>query len=187
MQYEDGSWGFPTARDVMSNSGPHMQVTYMNDHLAALLEYDANPQLHRVATDDVDIRCDRELWQRHRHLENASREKVLREMPPKNSLQGQVDRDDFLEADINMPSYCRNQRSLFTLEEDREEWKRLCMELPHDTPMAERLALLSQSNCDRRGNPRTDDPELLSRMNMMMTNMHHAASSAYECHHKPKR
>ena len=123
MQYEDGSWGFPTARDVLSNHGPHMRVTYVNDHLAALLEYDANPQLHRIAQDDVDVRCDRDWWRKRRLEEDVSIEEILQEMPAKNSLQGKVDRE-FLDADENMPSYCRNQRALFSLEADRDEWKK---------------------------------------------------------------
>ncbi|KAL3924564.1 MAG: hypothetical protein SGILL_000974 [Bacillariaceae sp.] len=182
--------------DVMSNERSNMQVTYMNDHLASLLGYDANPSLHQMATDDVDVQCDRDWWRKARKLEsqNVSAEAELdaASFPARNSLRGEIDRD-FWEEDDNidnknnhlLPSSCRSHSSaLFTLEEDRQEWQRLCKELPYDTPMAERLALLSQSNCNRRGNPRSDDPELMSRMKMKMSM---DAPLAAACHHVPKR
>lgn len=186
MQYEDGSWDFPSVRDVLSNDGPHMRVTYMNDHLASLLDYDANPQLFQIADDDVDIRCDRDSWRR-RHLREDDDDTYTSEadMPAKNSLKGDVERD-FLEEGVDeRPNSCKHN-TLFTLEEDRVEWKRLCMELPYDTPMADRLALLAESNCNRRGNPRKDAPELMAGMTSMEMNMNMAAE-AYECFRRPNR
>ena len=177
----------------------------MNDHLASLLEYDANPQLHRMATDDVDVRCDRDWWRRERRKLEESEDvdaststiqEILMEMPAKNSLQGTVDpnfeavEDDKGEnhsSQSSLPSNCQSTKhqTLFTLEADRDEWQRLCQDLPHDTLMADRLDLLAQSNCDRRGNPRTDEPEFIDRMTRM--NMKGARPEAYACHHIPQR
>jgi len=71
---------------------------------------------------------------------------------------------------------------VFTLQEDRDEWDRLCKELPKDTTIAERLALLAESDCKRKGNPRSDAPELRERITMREFD---APSSAYECFHRP--
>jgi hypothetical protein len=179
MEYEDGSWGYPTVRDVMSNDGPHMHVTYMNDHLASLLDYDPNPRLFQLAEDDVDVRCDRDNWRKRKLNKDFD---YTDDMPAKNSLRGDVDRDFLVEGIDERPASCRHN-TLFTLAEDREHWKQLCMELPYDTPMAERLALLAENNCARRGNPREDAPELRSSMRMEMN----GPMEAYECFHRPDR
>jgi len=71
---------------------------------------------------------------------------------------------------------------VFSLQEDRDAWDRLCRELPADTPIAERLALLAESNCDRKGNPRSDAPGIRERLSIMPFD---APSSAYECFHRP--
>ncbi|KAG7365370.1 tyrosinase central domain containing protein [Nitzschia inconspicua] len=182
MQCEDGSWGYPTVRDVMSNDGPYMHVTYMNDHLASLLDSEPNPRLFQVAEDDVDIRCDRDRWRKRKlnHVDSNETTATM-EMLPKNSLKGNINQDFFVEGVDQRPRSCRHN-TLFTLEEDRDEWRRLCMELPLDTPIADRLALLAESNCNRRGNPRKDDPELLPHM---MTMDMDAPLEAFECFHRP--
>ncbi len=77
--------------------------------------------------------------------------------------------------------YC-GRPPIFTLQEDRDEWDRLCQELPQSTSMAERLALLAESDCNRRGNPRSDDPQIRARVSMTSFD---APSSAYECFHRP--
>ena len=74
---------------------------------------------------------------------------------------------------------------VFTLQEDRDEWDRLCRELPANTPMAERLALLAESDCKRKGNPRSDAPELRERISMTMMKAFDGPSWAYECFHRP--
>mmetsp|Transcript_48015 Transcript_48015/g.99405 ORF Transcript_48015/g.99405 Transcript_48015/m.99405 type:complete len:575 (+) Transcript_48015:62-1786(+) len=74
---------------------------------------------------------------------------------------------------------------VFTLQEDRDEWDRLCRELPVNTSMAERLALLAESDCNRKGNPRSDAPEIRERISMTMMEAFSAPSSAYECFHRP--
>jgi hypothetical protein len=183
IQYEDGSWDYPTVRDVMSNDGPYMRVTYMNDHLASLLDFDANPRLFQLAQDDVDVRCDRDAWRKRKLNGVVNETGASDEMPAKNSLKGDVDRDFLKDGVDERPSSCRHN-TLFTLQEDREEWERLCMELAYDTPMAERLSLLAESNCNRRGNPRKDAPELMSRMKMMKMS---GPSEAYECFRRPSR
>lgn len=181
MEYEDGSRGYPTARDVMSNLGPYMHVTYMNDHLASLLGYDANPQIFQLAVDDVDVRCDRDEWRKRKlNQDTHVNETDILHMLARNSLRGDVDREFLKEGADQRPASCRHN-SLFTLQEDREEWHRLCMELPYDTPMAERLSLLAQRNCDRLGNPRSDDIQLMSTMNMEMG----GPEAAFQCFHKP--
>jgi hypothetical protein len=180
IEYEDGSRDYPTVRDVMSNHGPYMHVTYMNDHLAYLLDYDPNPRLFQLAEDDVDVRCDRDNW-RNRKLNRDIDE--IEGVTAKNSLRGDVIQNIFKEGvDDERPTSCRNN-ALFTLEEDREQWKQLCMDLPYDTPMAERLALLAENNCNRRGNPRIDVSEFMSRMKMEMN----GPMEAFECFHRPDR
>ena len=71
---------------------------------------------------------------------------------------------------------------VFTLQEDRDEWDRLCRELPASTPIAERLARLAESDCQRRGNPRSDAPEIKERVSFRDFD---APSSAYECFSRP--
>ena len=80
--------------------------------------------------------------------------------------------------------YC-GRPPVFTLQEDRDEWDRLCRELPISTSMAERLALLAEFDCNRKGNPRSDAPELRERISMTMMSAFDAPSSAYECFHRP--
>lgn len=74
---------------------------------------------------------------------------------------------------------------IFTLKENRDEWDRLCRELPMSTPMADRLALLAESDCNRNGNPRSDAPELRQRISMTMMKDFNAPPTAYECFHRP--
>ena len=74
---------------------------------------------------------------------------------------------------------------IFTLQEDRDRWDRLCRELPANTTIAERLAMLAESNCNRKGNPRSDAPEIRERISMTMLEAFSAPSSAYECFHRP--
>jgi hypothetical protein len=179
IEQGDGSWDYPTVRDVMSNLGPRMYVTYMNDHLSPLLDYDPNPRLFQIAEDDVDVRCDRDVW-RQRKLNHDF--DYTEDMPWRNSLRGNVDQDFLKEGVDERPSSCRHN-TLFTLREDRMKWEQLCIELPYDTPMAERLALLAENNCNRRGNPRKDAPELMSAMKMEMN----GPAEAFECFHRPDR
>ncbi len=80
--------------------------------------------------------------------------------------------------------YC-GRPPVFTLQEDREEWDHLCQVLPHNTTMAERLALMAESNCDRKGNPRTDDQKIKERIEITMLKDFDAPSSAYECFSRP--
>jgi len=77
------------------------------------------------------------------------------------------------------------QPPVFSLQQDRDEWDRLCRDLPADTSIGERLALLAQSNCNRKGNPRSDAPELRERVSMTMMKAFDAPASAYECFHRP--
>ncbi len=81
--------------------------------------------------------------------------------------------------------YC-GRPPVFTMQEDRDEWDRLCQELPESTSMAERLALLAESNCNRRGNPRSDAPEFKERISITMMKAFDAPSSAYECFSRPE-
>ncbi len=80
--------------------------------------------------------------------------------------------------------YC-GQPPVFTTQEDRDEWDRLCRELPKSTSMAERLALLAESDCNRRGNPRSDDPELTKGITMTSFMDPDAPAASFECFHRP--
>jgi hypothetical protein len=182
MSYEDGSRDFPTPRDLLSNDSPYMSVRYMNDHLASLLDYEANPRIIVPATDDVDVKCDRDGWRRKLN-EGMDPEDVDESLllPFRNSLRGDVEESNFLTEDA--PRACQ-QKTHFTLQEDREEWERLCLELPFSTSVGERLALLAESTCNRRGNPRSDEPQLMQRMSMMKMT---APAAVYECFHRPDR
>lgn len=71
---------------------------------------------------------------------------------------------------------------VFTLKETRDEWDRLCRDLPMSTPIADRLALLAKNDCTRKGNQRSDAPELRQRISMKDFD---APSSSYECFHRP--
>mmetsp|Transcript_25494 Transcript_25494/g.59729 ORF Transcript_25494/g.59729 Transcript_25494/m.59729 type:complete len:559 (-) Transcript_25494:133-1809(-) len=72
---------------------------------------------------------------------------------------------------------------VFTLQEDRDEWDRFCRELPASTTIAERLALLAESDCKRRGDPRSDAPEIKERVSFKAFD---APSSTYECFSRPE-
>jgi hypothetical protein len=104
----------------------------------------------------------------------------------KNSLNGNGVDTRSSSADIFEVTndYC-GKPPVFTLQEDRETWDRLCRELPANTSIAERLALMAESDCNRRGNPRSDAPELRERISMTMMKAFDAPSSAYECFHRP--
>ncbi|KAL3914812.1 MAG: hypothetical protein SGILL_005943 [Bacillariaceae sp.] len=185
MEYEDGSWDFPTVREVLSNDSDLMSVRYMNDRLATLLPgYQPNRRLIEESEGDVGVRCDRDWWRKLKSTNGAetSPEESLEE----NALQGEITTDeDFLEAakateKNNLPASCQQMNS-FTLKEDREEWDRLCRELPENTTVAERLALLAEKNCERRGNPRKD--EIPSHM-MKMDGF---PATAFECFHRTQK
>ena len=61
MEYEDGSWDYPTVREVLSNDSDLMSVRYMNDRLATLVpDYSPNRRLIEEAEGDVGVRCDRD-------------------------------------------------------------------------------------------------------------------------------
>ena len=101
-----------------------------------------------------------------------------------NSGSSSTSASDSIEVVAN--EYC-GRPPVFTLQEDRDEWDRLCRELPASTSMAERLALLAESDCNRKGNPRSDAPEIRERISMTMLRAFDAPSSAYECFHRPDR
>mmetsp|Transcript_24392 Transcript_24392/g.27292 ORF Transcript_24392/g.27292 Transcript_24392/m.27292 type:complete len:608 (-) Transcript_24392:236-2059(-) len=98
-------------------------------------------------------------------------------------VKSNLDRSDIV--DVTIAACARPP--VFTLKETRDEWDRLCLELPASTPMADRLALLAESDCNRKGNPRSDAPELRERVSMTMMKAFDAPSSAYECFHRPDR
>jgi hypothetical protein len=203
MQYEDGSLAYPTARDVLSNDNPNFHVKYQNDFLASLLPgYEPNPRLFQVAEDTVDIQCDRdEWWKKSRKLldlldDDNNNDNSDRNIPDgstspeenrsvefsyakKSSMKGLVNSTNKQEY----PTTCQ-QRNFFTRQEDRDEWDRLCKEMPSTTTTAERLAVLAERDCERRGNPRTDSKAFMDRLQMMkMTRK--APSAAYACFHRP--
>jgi hypothetical protein len=158
-----------------------MQVRYLNDHLASLLDYEPNARLIVPATDDVEVKCDRDGWRRKTNEETVNDDTENSLLSSKNSLRGDATTSNFLKE--NVPTSCE-QKVRFTLQEDQDEWERLCRELPFATTMAERFALLAESNCIRRGNPRKDDPQLMERMTMMKMD---GPAEAYECFHRPDR
>jgi hypothetical protein len=182
MQYEDGTWDYPTAREVLSNDGDMMSVRYMNDRLATLVPgYQPNRRLIEASEGDVGVRCDRERWRRLKSGDAVG--EPLADPLEENSLHGQpTTEQDFLETSMNedKPSSC-HQLNFFTLPEDRDEWDRLCRELPENTTVAERFALLAEKNCERRGNPRKD--AVPSHMMKMMSGF---PSTAFECFHRPQ-
>ena len=85
--------------------------------------------------------------------------------------------------DVTM-DYC-GRPPLFTLQQDRDEWDRLCQELPANTTIPERLALMAESDCNRRGNPRSDDPALTMDMSMTAFMDPDAPLASFECFHRP--
>ena len=104
----------------------------------------------------------------------------------KNDLAGNgVDTRSKSSDVVGVTSGVCGQPPVFSLKEDRDEWDRLCRDLPADTSIGERLALLAQSNCNRKGNPRSDAPELRERVSMTMMKAFDAPASAYECFHRP--
>ena len=80
--------------------------------------------------------------------------------------------------------YC-GRPPVFTIQEDRDEWDHLCQKLPANTTMAERLAMLAEFDCNRRGNPRSDAPELNEGMTMTAFVDPDAPLSSFECFHRP--
>jgi len=104
----------------------------------------------------------------------------------KNSLTGNGADTRSSNADIvEVTNDVCGRPPIFTLQEDRDGWDRLCQELPANTSIAERLALLAESDCNRKGNPRSDAPELRERISMTAMKNFDAPSSAYECFHRP--
>jgi hypothetical protein len=85
------------------------------------------------------------------------------------------------EGEESKSSYCQQINS-FILKEDGDEWDRLCREMPHNTTIAERFALLAENNCERRGNPRSV-ASVHERMNMTSN----LRPEALECFHRPDR
>lgn len=180
MQHEDGSRRYPTVRDVLSLDSDVMSVRYMNDRMAAMIPgYEPNWRLFEAAASDDDrVTCNRDAW---RKLQQGGDEPedTAEQILQQNSLRGQITTaSDFLET---KPASCQ-QSIPFTLPEDREEWDRLCRELPENTTVAERFALMAERNCERRGNPRKD--ELPSHMQMMGKVV---KPEAYECFHRPDK
>lgn len=183
MQYDDGSWNYPTVRELISMDSSVMSIRYMNDRLVSMIpQYSPNPRWFEASSRaDIPVRCirngRRELQEKD---EDSGLEKVIRH----DSLRGPMkhnNAESFL-ADNNKPATCQ-QINTFTLREDREEWDRLCRELPEDTPVAERFALLAEHNCERRGNPRKD--QIPSKMGAMMRISNHTRPEAFECFHRP--
>ncbi|VEU34084.1 unnamed protein product [Pseudo-nitzschia multistriata] len=104
----------------------------------------------------------------------------------KNDLEGNGINTRYRSSDVvGVTSEECGKPPVFSLQEDRDEWDRLCRVLPKDTPIVERLALLAKSNCGRRGNPRSDAPEIRERLTMTIMGAFDAPSSAYECFHRP--
>jgi hypothetical protein len=195
LEYEDQSMGFPTPRDLLSNDSPYMSVKYMNDHLASLIsDYDPNPNLVEAATDNVNVKCDRDNWRKLKTLNvaddegnaNEKKDGNFGDLLGRNALRGnnlfawQTSPDNNTLDDL--PAACK-QQNFFTRKEDQEEWIRLCRELPSSTSVAERLALLAERNCHRLGNPRSDASELVEHMKMTLN----APKPAFECFHRPDR
>lgn len=189
MEYTDGSLDFPTPRDVLSNDGPNFRVKYQNDYLASLVPgYEPNPRLFQVADDDVDIQCDRNEWRRklrYLHSLGESNFEGLELKMKQEALSGK--RSSVRGIVINVsggnpeyPTSCQ-QRNIFTRQEDREQWDRLCREMPSTTSIAERLAVLAEVDCERRGNPRSDSKMLTGHLKMSME----APRSAFACFHRP--
>jgi hypothetical protein len=179
MEYEDGTLGYPTVREVLSLDSNVMSVRYMNDRLVSMIpDYQPNRKLFEAAESNDDaVRCDRN---RRRELQeqDGTSEESTRQRMQQNLLRGQLTfKEYFLESQT---STCQ-QLNTFTLEEDREDWNRLCLELPENATVAERFALMAERNCQRRGYPRKD--ELLSRLKMSSK----TKPEAFECFHRPDK
>lgn len=196
------------------NFSVRYQNSYLN---SLMPDYEANPRLFTVATDSVPIKCDRDEWEwgRKKRELGESREATFSnffrsslrgddieeiegnhnvyfrsrgEGRVKNDLSGigihsrvdSVDIEEVTHGICGIPP-------VFTLQEDRDEWDRLCRELPANTTIAERLALMAESNCNRRGNPRSDAPEIKERISMTVMKDFNATSAAYECFHRPDK
>ncbi|KAG7365371.1 tyrosinase central domain containing protein [Nitzschia inconspicua] len=183
MRFDDGSLGYPTVREVLSFDSDLMSVRYMNDRLASMIPgYEPNGRLFEAATRNTDgVRCNRNSWRELQKQETgADNELDDQTLITKNSLRGQMTTaENFLKTN---PSTCE-QMNQFTQPEDREEWDRLCREMPENTTVAERFALLAEANCQRRGNPRKD--ELHLQMHMMMERS--IKPEAFECFHRPDK
>jgi hypothetical protein len=173
MEYEDGSKSIPTIRDVMSNDSPSMSVRYMNDPLVSSLPgYEPNPRLFDEATEDIGVRCNRDSWRRK--LANPDLVSTEQEAHDRKTMKL------FHEIDLTLPATCQ-QRRPFKKEEDRKDWELLCRALPEDTSVAERLAIMAEGICARKGNPRSD--ALMSRMKMSAD----VPLPAFACFHRPDR
>jgi hypothetical protein len=69
----------------------------------------------------------------------------------------------------------------FSREDDREDWDRLCEDLPLTATYAERLAKMAQDECQRKGNPFGATRQWIE--NMKMTD----EVVTFECFHLPDR
>jgi hypothetical protein len=179
MEYEDGTLGYPTVREVMSLDSNVMSVRYMNDRLASMIpDYQPNRRLFETAeSNDNLVRCDRN---RRRELieQDVSKEGLTGQILQQNMLRGQLsNKDDLVESKTTA---CQRFNT-FTLQADQEDWDRLCLELPENTTVAERFALMAERNCQRRGYPRKD--ELHAHMKMLDK----IKPEAFECFHRPDK
>ena len=172
---------YPTARDVLFYSQPHIMVRYMNDHLASLIpDHVPNPNWFQMTDDgdDVETRCRRDHpnnQQQHRSMKMGDRVKNLEQYyenettTQSNNLRGSGDNDANDKSNLSniqkdefsqstLPTTCQ-QQTLFTRQEDRQRWIQLCKDMPPDSTVADRLAAMAEMDCEERNwKPRTYFP-----------------------------
>jgi hypothetical protein len=197
---------FPTPRDVLNNND-RIRVRYVDDQMARTLAYSPNPRWFRPASssDVWESRCVRRLGEERRILKHGGHHNgpvgTLAALQS-SSLRGRSDGTiDYLKnegqqhegVDIPKTSFSDDGQSLDTsLEEcllmntfsrraDRDDWDRLCHEMPLTATYAERMAAMAQDECNRKGNPFGATPEWIEHMNM--TN----ELVTFECFHLPDR
>jgi hypothetical protein len=177
MEYEDGTLGYPTVREVLSLDSSVLSVRYMNDRLATMIpDYQPNHRLFQSAeSNDNLVRCNRNRRREMNEQDGTGEELTGLQQ---NMLRGQLTiKDEYIESTT---SICQ-RRNTFTLQEDREDWDQLCLETPENITVAERFALMAERNCKRRGYPRKD------QIHAQMKMSHKTKPEAFECFHRPDK
>jgi hypothetical protein len=193
---------FPTPRDVLNNND-YIRVRYVEDQMARTLMYTPNPAwFEPAATSEIwESRCSRRLGEERRVLRHGGPVESLAALRA-TSLRGKSDGTlDFFKKEqqdegIELPQTsfsddapssnddaARLEECLtmnaFSRRADREDWDRLCQDLPLTATYAERMAAMAREECNRKGNPFGATPHWIEHMNMSNE------LATFECFHLP--
>jgi Common central domain of tyrosinase len=183
---------YPTPRDMLNNND-RIHVRYVEDQMARTLNYSPNPDWFQPASssDIWESRCDRRLGEERRILKHGGHRNGpvgTLEALQSTSLRGRSDGtiDYFKNEEQQTESMDTSldeclSTNTFSRRADRDDWDRLCHEMPLTATYAERMAAMAQDECNRKGNPFGATPEWIEHVNMSNELV------TFECFHLPDR